>query len=158
MEKPRTEIPPEASSPHEDGASLQSFDGLPLALGELGLAAWWRNTLPYSTSAGDRAAALAASAVRLPNAFPITPSAGPPPHSPAESPRFVIEMTVARTLESSMLELSQVEYTGPARERNTRVAQKVRTARAKLPAKANASVPAMVSASRRRASASSRRG
>ena len=41
------------------------------------------------------------------NKLPIAPSAGPPVHWPAESAWLVIEMTVARTLESSMLRFSQ---------------------------------------------------
>ena len=45
------------------------------------------------------------------------PSAGPPPHSPADSKTFVIEITVARTLESSTFAFSQVECTGAASDR-----------------------------------------
>ena len=53
----------------------------------------------------------------MPKTLPMPPSAGPPPHSPADSKTFVIESTVARTLESSTFAFSHVECTGAASER-----------------------------------------
>ncbi len=83
--------------------------------------------------------ALPAIAARIPKTLPTTPSAGPPPHSPAEPKTFVIESTVARTRESSTLAFSHVEYTGAASERTTRAAQNATSATAKDVASAKAS-------------------
>ena len=71
----------------------------------------------------------------MPKTLPIPPSAGPPPHSPADSNTFVIESTVARTLESSTFAFSQVECTGAASERASRATQKAASATANEPAK-----------------------
>ena len=91
--------------------------------------------------------ALPASAARMPKTLPTTPSAGPPPHSPADPKTFVIESTVARTLESSTFALSHVEYTGAASDRTTRAAQNAARATANEVANAKASSATIRSAS-----------
>lgn len=54
------------------------------------------------------------SAARIEKTLPTTPTAGPPVHWPIASAWFVIESTVARTLESSTLRLSQAAKIGAA--------------------------------------------
>ena len=79
----------------------------------------------------------------MPNAFPITPIAGPPVHWPIASAWLVIEKTVARTLESSMLWLSHDEKSGPASERETPATIIEANASTKLPASAKTTAAPM---------------
>ena len=82
------------------------------------------------------------SAAGIASALPIAPTPGPPATSPIASAWLAIELTVARTLESSIAWFSHVEYTGRISDRASPTIHTAATASANADANAKPSIAA----------------